>query len=816
MPCVLIADHNSNIHRTVTQALKEIGIDVIAVANGEAAVRKLLELSPDLVLAEIFMPVRSGYEVCEYVKRHPKHAHVPVILLAGAFDPFDEQEAHRVRADGVLKKPFVPPDPLLNMVKTLLAKALSERKEPDKPLVVSRPSSAHPDAPLLAAPQTDVAGGSSQVFSHASEPAIATLTDVLPQAPGSDFAAPEFVPSGLVLPDLDISGFASDVSPSAVSVSHDAPADSLHLPDQPVIDNLAGASPEPVAAPAFWTRANGNHNPLEEIIQEHTFGLEPLEQPEETARRGLDIHPEVGSAVARDANGTSGAAKPTEHSFGVSTFKPMGLMVMDPAVADAAHEELAFIADAPQPILPAEAERPSQSPAALSTFDDSAIANSLTESRDPDTTSYSADSLIEANRSIPADVPALEAAPLIESEYSADPEIAAAPMPELVMESWREPQSESEPDAAESLRSPCVSSNDSQTAEIRFLSLAASESPTAEDVTATPAVNSSTEAPEPQPELGSHVSLDSLPAPIESAPLNESPCPVENDITAIAAANSATASPERPMEGELQPGQFAAPKTNCASMIDDTAARHLQAEPQCKAVAANSAVPEYASLESAPPQSAMSEHPANDEITASTIIPSDVSTSIHESAAEPQSIPYPAVAAAQESTNHEDYIPAQPESNHFAAPNPPDAAELWASLSDPLTAPPDSHPNQRLHESVTAGAIPSVSSSEDEHSPAAKGTSDTTASSVPAMHDHSAAAPSDASDNAPSAVPLDLDTSPAQAHIASTPNPFTAQELESIVTRIVDRIQPRFMESLKHEILRPIIEALVHRELHKH
>src|SRR3989441_10151513 len=120
---ILVADDNSNIQRMVGLALKDQGIDVVAVGNGEAAVRKISDIIPDLVLADVFMPVRNGYEVCQYVKTDPKLAHIPVILLVGAFDPLDEQEAQRVGADGVLKKPFVPPDPLISMVKSALQRA---------------------------------------------------------------------------------------------------------------------------------------------------------------------------------------------------------------------------------------------------------------------------------------------------------------------------------------------------------------------------------------------------------------------------------------------------------------------------------------------------------------------------------------------------------------------------------------------------------------------------------------------------------------------------------------------------------------------
>ncbi len=123
MAKILVADDNSNIQKMVGLALKDQGIDVVAVGNGEAAVRKISDIRPDLVLADVFMPVRNGYEVCQYVKTDPSLAHIPVILLVGAFDPLDEQEAQRVGADGVLKKPFVPPDPLISMVKSALQRA---------------------------------------------------------------------------------------------------------------------------------------------------------------------------------------------------------------------------------------------------------------------------------------------------------------------------------------------------------------------------------------------------------------------------------------------------------------------------------------------------------------------------------------------------------------------------------------------------------------------------------------------------------------------------------------------------------------------
>jgi len=162
---ILVADDNSNIQKMVVLALKDQGIDVVAVGNGEAAVRKISDLRPDLVLADIFMPVRNGYEVCKFVKENSNLSHIPVILLVGAFDPLDEQEAQRVGADGVLKKPFVPPDPLVSMVKSALARAgvvLGATATPPPPIPVA--AKTEPPMPRIVPPPAVFAGHAEEEF----------------------------------------------------------------------------------------------------------------------------------------------------------------------------------------------------------------------------------------------------------------------------------------------------------------------------------------------------------------------------------------------------------------------------------------------------------------------------------------------------------------------------------------------------------------------------------------------------------------------------------------------------------------------------
>jgi CheY-like chemotaxis protein len=119
---ILLADDSITIQKVVNLTFSDEGINVVTVGNGELALKKLNEETFDLVLADIFMPGRNGYEVCEYVKTSPQTADVPVILLVGAFEPFDKSEAARVRADGHLTKPFESRI-LIETVKRMLAES---------------------------------------------------------------------------------------------------------------------------------------------------------------------------------------------------------------------------------------------------------------------------------------------------------------------------------------------------------------------------------------------------------------------------------------------------------------------------------------------------------------------------------------------------------------------------------------------------------------------------------------------------------------------------------------------------------------------
>jgi len=103
---LLLADDSVTIQKVIELTFADEGVRVVAFSNGRDAIDRLEEIAPDIVLADVFMPSKNGYEVCEYVKQNEKLKHVPVMLLVGSFEPFDEAEARRVGADDILTKPF--------------------------------------------------------------------------------------------------------------------------------------------------------------------------------------------------------------------------------------------------------------------------------------------------------------------------------------------------------------------------------------------------------------------------------------------------------------------------------------------------------------------------------------------------------------------------------------------------------------------------------------------------------------------------------------------------------------------------------------
>src|SRR5207253_10517755 len=119
---ILLADDSITIQKVVELTFSDGDYEVTAVNNGNKAVQKLSEMRPDIILSDIIMPEKNGYEVCEYVKSHPEYRTIPVVLLTGTFEPFDPDRADKAGCDAVVTKPFESQS-LIHKVEELIAAA---------------------------------------------------------------------------------------------------------------------------------------------------------------------------------------------------------------------------------------------------------------------------------------------------------------------------------------------------------------------------------------------------------------------------------------------------------------------------------------------------------------------------------------------------------------------------------------------------------------------------------------------------------------------------------------------------------------------
>jgi CheY-like chemotaxis protein len=146
MSRVLLVDDSPHAQRMGERILSDEGYQVVTVSNADAALVRLEDVDPDVVLADTVMPGRTGYDICQYVKLSPRHRHVRVILTAGVLEPFDEAHTRRVEADGTLRKPFEA-SALLSAVRPLADAAERERAESQG----GKPGAAPAAAPVEAA-----------------------------------------------------------------------------------------------------------------------------------------------------------------------------------------------------------------------------------------------------------------------------------------------------------------------------------------------------------------------------------------------------------------------------------------------------------------------------------------------------------------------------------------------------------------------------------------------------------------------------------------------------------------------------------------
>ena len=236
---LLLADDSVTIQRVIELTFSGEDIQVVAVNDGEQAIARIPTELPDIVLADIGMPKKGGYDVAAFVKGRADLEHIPVLLLAGAFEPVDQARAEQVRCDGVLIKPFEPRQ-VIERVRELLEgmKGSPAQATAD----VLRPLERISPQPVPVVPP--VAAVAVQAAVAAWAPAAA------PPMPAAPPPAVETEPPFQSDPTLD--EYFESLNSAFESVGHAAPAAAV-ASDRPVFE---AAPAPPAAGPDRASRAN--------------------------------------------------------------------------------------------------------------------------------------------------------------------------------------------------------------------------------------------------------------------------------------------------------------------------------------------------------------------------------------------------------------------------------------------------------------------------------------------------------------------------------------------------------------------------------
>jgi len=189
---LLLADDSITIQKVVGIIFANEDYELTVVDNGDAALDKAKQISPDIILVDALMPGKTGYEVCAEVRRDPALKSTPLLLMTGAFEPFDEDKARQSGADDFISKPFESQQ-LIDRVKKLIelgkerasAVAVQEATvtvapaiEPVAAAVWAEPAAVSVSSPAAAPSANDLA----EAFFAGEEVCAAAPEDVFPLA----------------------------------------------------------------------------------------------------------------------------------------------------------------------------------------------------------------------------------------------------------------------------------------------------------------------------------------------------------------------------------------------------------------------------------------------------------------------------------------------------------------------------------------------------------------------------------------------------------------------------------------------------------
>ncbi|AMV72964.1 hypothetical protein JCM30471_36080 [Desulfuromonas carbonis] len=291
---LLLADDSITIQKVIGITFANEDYELTVVDNGDTALAKAREIHPDLILADVFMPGKNGYDLCSAIKQDPDLKGVPVLLLSGTFEPFDEEKARSCGAESWIAKPFES-QALIDRVEQLLSAVPAPAATP--PVAPSPP----PETPAAVAaappPAEEVSAGSD--WEDFDAPEVATAVEV---AATEGPAAPVDDPWGSIAFEED------DLQPAAPELEEEFLFEEEDLFAEPVAAETAAPAPAATPAPPAATVVAKPAEPDWGDLEEEILPLDEsdiLDAEELTDEENEEFTSAVEEAVEQATEGTS-------------------------------------------------------------------------------------------------------------------------------------------------------------------------------------------------------------------------------------------------------------------------------------------------------------------------------------------------------------------------------------------------------------------------------------------------------------------------------------------------------------------------------
>ena len=191
IPTVAFIDDSATMREVIKIAFRRENIEVVTYPDAMSALEQLEQSAPDVVITDVIMPDKDGYEVCQHIKKHPKLGKVPVILMSGVVNRAVADKAFSVKADELIRKPFQPQD-LITRVRHLLQpnKTAQPASPVDAAAALSSIFGAQGARPRPTAPQIPVTPVALQPMSATASTPVAAAPARAQAATPQPIAAP--------------------------------------------------------------------------------------------------------------------------------------------------------------------------------------------------------------------------------------------------------------------------------------------------------------------------------------------------------------------------------------------------------------------------------------------------------------------------------------------------------------------------------------------------------------------------------------------------------------------------------------------------